>query len=168
MLPSVRYSKKQRRRLPDADTDQSRTVIRQLLELIGDPEAQRSYELDVPIADVPAELVCMWFDEHDHPDSAWFFEAFTDDERAVLAAFDQFHQLRLDALPTTSRIEELQRSKEWGEIMDQANATLIQLGGSTKGETNRPDHSPPGALSSARLREITGISERPYSSMWPP
>ena len=35
------------------------------LELLASPELQARYERDVEIADVPAELVCVWFDDLD-------------------------------------------------------------------------------------------------------
>lgn len=40
-----------------------RESLLQTLTLLGDFEAQMKYVVDVPIADVPAELICMWFDD---------------------------------------------------------------------------------------------------------
>lgn len=70
----------------------------ELLELISDPIAQRSYEFDVSIADVPAELVSMWFDDLYHPKMPWFSEAFSDHELTKLASFHNFYSDRLQLI----------------------------------------------------------------------
>lgn len=114
--------------MSDADADQTRRSIHELLVLIGDRDAQRAYERDVPIANVPAELICMWFDDHFQPGSGWFVSAFSNDELAELAAFNDFYRARTDKLPTSGGIDVLQKAREWDEIVDRARATLTRLG----------------------------------------
>jgi hypothetical protein len=112
----------------DTDADQTRRSIHELLVLIGDRDAQRAYERDVPIANVPAELICMWFEDHYHPAAGWFVSAFSADELAELAAFNDFYRARTDNLPTSGGIDVLQKAREWGEIVNRARATLVRLG----------------------------------------
>lgn len=43
-----------------------------LLRLLSSDQEQLNYQTDIPIAAVPAELVCVWFDDQYHPDDAYF------------------------------------------------------------------------------------------------
>lgn len=106
---------------------QSRSLFRRLLELIGDLDQQRQYKRDVPIANVPAELICMWFDDHYRPDQAWFPEAFSSRERLTLADFSAFYEERLSMLPTQEGIKTLQATPEWAEIREKARLALAEL-----------------------------------------
>jgi hypothetical protein len=47
-----------------------RAEVLRHLELLASVELQARYEGDVKIANVPAELVCVWFDDLDLPASA--------------------------------------------------------------------------------------------------
>jgi hypothetical protein len=47
-----------------------RAAVLDHLELLSSLELQAKYERDVTVADVPAELVCGWFDDLDLPASA--------------------------------------------------------------------------------------------------
>lgn len=114
--------------MSDSGADKTRRIVRELLILISDRDAQRAYERDVPIANVPAELICMWFDDLYHPASDWFVSAFSDDELADLATFNDFYGARTGDLPTSGGIDVLQNAREWDEIVDQARATLVRLG----------------------------------------
>lgn len=106
---------------------QARGVIKGLLALLSDRDEQRKYERDVAIANVPAELVCMWFDDHYHPSSAWFLDAFSDRERIELAAFSRFYEERLPRLPQDQGIEALHAAPEWLEIGERARLTLESI-----------------------------------------
>jgi hypothetical protein len=48
-----------------------------LMRMLASKNEQLAYERDVPIANVPAELVCMWFDDFYHPEAGLFLEAFS-------------------------------------------------------------------------------------------
>ena len=103
---------------------EGREFLRELLSLISSTEGQRQYEQEVPIANVPAELVCMWFDDHYHPESEWFRARFSHDEQSTLAEFSHFYKARLDLLPDTANVEELQKSECWHQIMEKAARTV--------------------------------------------
>jgi len=102
-----------------------RESIVETLKIIASKRAQIEYEKNVPIADVHAELVCMWFDDLYHPKADLFLKSFSEEERAVLAKFNAFYEARLDSLPKT--LKELHRTSEWNEVCEKANEVLTEL-----------------------------------------
>ena len=102
-------------------------LFRELLGLLADFAAQQDYARQVPIANVPAELICMWFDDHYHPDSEWFAQAFSGEERVALAEFDRFYKASLPHLPVDAGIEVLQASETWVEVSEMALRTRDAL-----------------------------------------
>ena len=104
----------------------------EVLRLIADPEAQRAYERDVPIANVPAELACMWFDDLDADGPS---DNLAPSDASRMKAFTAFYGSRVDDLPTDGGVAALHSSAVWREIMTEAQATLDDLGGGT---SNRP------------------------------
>jgi hypothetical protein len=62
------------------------------LRLLASPSEQRKYKEDVPIADVPGELIC-GFDDFYHPKNKEFLDSFTENELRDLAEI--FGLLRL-------------------------------------------------------------------------
>ena len=104
----------------------------EILRLIADPEAQRRYERDVPIANVPAELACMWFDDLD---AAWPAGNLTPSDALRLNAFTALYDSRVEDLPTGGGVAALHASARWREVMDEAKAVLDDLGG---GASNKP------------------------------
>ena len=113
--------------MEESDRERIRGQIFDLLALIGDPEAQRSYERCVPIADVPSELVCMWFDSTYRPELPNFSPSFSKEELKVLSEFNEFYDARVDALPCRCELEELQGAPEWPAIMERAKDALKRL-----------------------------------------
>ena len=111
----------------DTDRSTTRRLFRNLLELLSDPDAQLEYEQEVPIANVPAELVEMWFSDHYHPQASWFAESFSAEERAALAGFNGFYSSLVDTLPLDSGVRVLQASEAWPRIMERAAHTLARL-----------------------------------------
>lgn len=109
------------------DEADSRSVIRELLALLADPAAQREYEVEVPIANVPAELVFMWFDDHYHPDSSWFIEAFSPGERERLADFNRVFDGVFQSLPTNGGVFALQSTPQWNTVCRAAAEALAAL-----------------------------------------
>jgi len=109
----------------------TRTRLRDLLALISDCEAQREYERNVPIANVPAELVCMWFDDLYHPNPEWITRGFSARELELLAEFDKFYEARHSLLPTDGGVVKLQQSREWIETSQKAKEILSELGWAT-------------------------------------
>ena len=106
-----------------------RNTVLGLLRLLGDPEAQLAYERNVPIADVPAELFCMWFDDQYHPATELFRAAFCSGERAILAAFHERFEVVADSLPRDlGRVADLHEHSGWQTLMLDAVDTLKSLG----------------------------------------
>jgi hypothetical protein len=107
-----------------------RSSIHQHLEFLADAEAQREYERDVPIADVPAELVCGWFDDCYHPESPAFQAAFTPQQRAVLAEFDDEFRAAIAELPEPlPRLSDLQPHHAWSRVNSAAARALRGVSG---------------------------------------
>ncbi len=105
-----------------------RPVIEELLELLSSSEQQLQYEADVPVAFIPDELVCMWFDDHYHPEDAFFRSCFTPDELEALAAFDSLYRREVDTLPEPIRgISTWHACKGWSRINAAAAAALARL-----------------------------------------
>jgi hypothetical protein len=99
-----------------------RTRVTEELELLGSDFAQLRYEQNVPIANVPAELVCGWFDDLYHPQAVEFQRAFSSAELTALADFSTFFEARIANLPRTAA--ELVLQPRWKEIMRRARYTL--------------------------------------------
>ena len=103
------------------------TVAIEILELIASYDAQREYEKNVPIADVPAELVCMWFDDF-YFRTPQFEKDFTEEELDALSDFNTFYDVRVESLPdSTEGLEKLQQNNYWKEISKRAASTLLNL-----------------------------------------
>ena len=98
-----------------------RSCIKGVLELIASKEKQIKYEQFVPIADVPAELICMWFDDNYHPDSWQCKQAFSAKEQQILGSFNDYYNSRCDKLPKS--LVKLHADRLWSEIMLEAKKT---------------------------------------------
>ena len=107
------------------DSQQTRQVFRELLQLLSSKEEQQQYQVVVPIANVPAELLSQWFDDHYHPKTDWFREAFTSKERDILKEFNDFYDARTRKLPDT--LAELLEDPVWSEIVAKAKQTLKSI-----------------------------------------
>ena len=105
-----------------------------LVQLLASKEKQLAYECDYPIADVPVELVCMWFDDLYHPQWDLFVDAFSHKERVRLARFHTFYDLRVERLPDT--LAEMHDSDVWNEVMTEAQQVLEDLGWATSGQSS--------------------------------
>lgn len=103
-----------------------RVNVINVLQLIADLDAQKEYERTVPIADVPSELQCQWFDDSFHPDHLPFRSSFFPEEWEVLMEFHNCYDLRSKRLPDT--LEEMHVSSAWLEVVNKANWVLDKLG----------------------------------------
>ena len=104
-----------------------RQSILETLELLSALDQQMEYEKNVSIADVPAELVCIWFDDLYHPDTDLFRQSFTEEEAGILREFNNFYAARKNSLPHAHDVNELHQSAVWIEIVDIAGLALLQL-----------------------------------------
>ena len=102
--------------------------FRGLLQLLASPVDQRQYAEDVPIADVPAELVCMRFDDIYHPNAGFFRDPFSDEEQAILTRFNAFYDTEVKGYPSTHEIAVLQASESWRVVTAASADTLSALG----------------------------------------
>ncbi len=97
----------------------------EILELLSSLDAQREYEKNVPTADLPAELNCIWFNDFFHPDAG--FEAqFSSQEMTALQEFHHFFLDRSSRLPESS-LAALHESPSWLEVVAKAKVTLEAL-----------------------------------------
>jgi len=114
-----------------ADKQHYRKQIIDYLELVASKKAQLEYQISVPVADVPAELFCMWFDDlytpADDPsiynpgvfeEGVREFEScFSTEEIEALKKFHEHFESVADAIPPNLRLEELQTNRLWREVM---------------------------------------------------
>jgi len=90
-----------------------------LLKTIASPAMQKGYEVNVPVANVPDELVCQWFDDF-HPETELFKNSFNDSEINELTKFTEFYDSRVKAIPNDGGVAKLQTNKEWLEVQSYA------------------------------------------------
>ena len=96
----------------------------ELLELLSSLDAQSEYQKNVPIANVPAELLCMWFDDFYHLTDEFKVD-FTKSELMMLSSFHSFFEDSINKLPDSSKgLEALQSSSVWLEVTEKAKAAL--------------------------------------------
>jgi len=99
----------------------------EILELISSFAAQVEYERNVPIANVPAEMLCMWFDDYYHV-TPKFKESFSAEELTTLEQFNSFFDSRTSKLPSDKLgLNALQNSPVWKEISVEAKQTLNKI-----------------------------------------
>jgi len=98
-----------------------------LLKTISSPKMQMEYENNVPIANVPAELVCMWFDDF-HPETELFKSSFSSNEIKELAKFTEFYDARVEEIPDDGSVSKLQTNREWIEVQSFANEIISKYG----------------------------------------
>jgi hypothetical protein len=96
-----------------------------LLDLLGSTDAQLEYQKKVPIADVPSELICMWFDDLYHPETDLHRQSFSPEEQLILADFNAFYDMRVERLH--GPIEELIKLPEWMEVCRMARETAERI-----------------------------------------
>jgi len=105
-----------------------RERIVEALQLAASAEMQVAYGTRVPIANVPAEVFCMW-EDHYVPDSPWFERAFTADERDALAAYEVTCSAIARRVPDHVHLAAFQASREWRDLADAAAHALAALKG---------------------------------------
>lgn len=97
-----------------------RTAILEQISLFARASAQIQYETDVPIGDVPAELISGFCDDSFHPKNQTFLDAFNEDEIKDLATlFGLLHLVsrRINEIDIY-RVVDLQKLAEWRAVMN--------------------------------------------------
>jgi hypothetical protein len=108
-----------------------RNNIFDLLKLISSSQRQFDYENKVPVANVPAELICMWFDDLYQPTSDLFLRSFNENEVADLSQFNEFFNARVNAISMNNGVLGLQNDSNWLEVQFYASALLKKYDDST-------------------------------------
>ena len=113
--------------LDSADLASRRKAI-ELLALLASADQQLSYERDVPIADVPAELLCMWFDDFYDAKRIGSDFAFNEADRAALARFHHVFDERANRLPPSNgTVRTWLENSVWNEIMQEAARAIDEF-----------------------------------------
>jgi len=92
-----------------------RKAIIQQIELLSNPSDQVQYEKDVPIPNVPAELICVFCDDLYHPKSDALQSQFTQEELEGLERL--FRVLDEAAKIEVSGVRELILTREWQNVI---------------------------------------------------
>ena len=102
-----------------------RNRIIEYLELASDFDKQIKYKDEVPIAHVPAELICMWEDSV-HKEDAAFYSApiFSREEQKAIWAYHEIWAKIADVMNDKLDISELQKTKPWNEMRLAAQGAL--------------------------------------------
>jgi hypothetical protein len=103
----------------------ARNRIIEYLELASSFERQREYEVNVPIAHVPSEVICQWEDWVDEDRFEWYGPPVF--SRAEAEAMKRFHatwDLAADRVDGWPRLEEVQGLPEWVQLRDAAAEVL--------------------------------------------
>ena len=99
------------------------------LNLLASRQQQVGYKSDVPIADVPAELVCGWFDDLYHPNEPAFLAAFSQEERAALAEFHAVFETAMSTLEgSLESLQSLHSNRAWTTVVEAAGRALHEMG----------------------------------------
>jgi len=101
-----------------------RKSIIDFIRLISSSDEQFEYENNVPIANVPSELICMWFDDLYHPNSELFLNSFSAKESEDLSLFNEVYDSRVKNIPSSDGVKGLQENHSWLEVQSHANALL--------------------------------------------
>ncbi|TQV76099.1 hypothetical protein [Denitrobaculum tricleocarpae] len=99
-----------------------RVAVIEEIRVLASASLQSKYEIDVPIADVPAELICGFCDDLYHPKSKTFLDAFTEDEIKQLAVLYGLLYLVSETVNRSHplKIADLQKLPEWRAVMSYA------------------------------------------------
>lgn len=97
----------------------------EMIELLSLPSQQLAYEKNVPIADVPAELICGFCNDLYHPKSEAFIAAFSESELKSMAHL--YGLLSEVAKSTVHSVSDLQKTPEWRLVVALANKMLVHF-----------------------------------------
>ena len=111
------------------ESKQYRIRVLEEIELLASPSEQMKYEHDVPIADVPAELICGFVDDLYHPKSELFLNAFTGQELKSLAELYGKICIASDAFTKHNchSVNDIQKLKEWRSVIAFSKDLIAEL-----------------------------------------
>ena len=101
------------------DVQKCRQQVIEHVALLASASEQIRYEREVPIADVPAELVSCFCDDLFHPKQALFVDAFTEQELKSLAELYGMLCIACKAIEEHDchQVTELQKIPAWRSVM---------------------------------------------------
>ncbi len=104
----------------DENSKAIRAAVLEHIVLLAHASQQTKYENDVPIADVPAELICGFCNDLFHPKSSTFLGAFVEDEIKDLAVLYGLLHLASEAINASPvrTVADLQKRAEWRKVMN--------------------------------------------------
>ena len=109
------------------DSSSIRDGIIEALRLAASAEKQQRYAADVSIADVPAEVFCIWQDQY-VPDSPCLKQQFDAHEVDALASYAATCSHIARQLPDHLCVPAFQARDEWQDLASAARETLAALG----------------------------------------
>jgi hypothetical protein len=105
----------------------SKNIRNQILEalfLVSSKEMVLSYQIKVPIADVSAEIFCLWEDSYD-PNGDIFKMGFVKKELEALSKFNHaFEEVCRSSPDNLPLIDEVVQTSYWRKYSDAARAAL--------------------------------------------
>lgn len=106
-----------------------RERVLEAIEGFASPSDQLKYERDVPVANVPAELICGFVDDLYHPKSELFLDAFTEQELKSLA--ELYGMLCIVSRTITEldscSVHDIQKVPEWRAVITFAKDLIVEL-----------------------------------------
>lgn len=112
-----------------------RECLIDVISTLASGEALLEYESSVPIAYVPDEIICQFFDDHYHPKSPEFIAEFTENELKEIGIFSGFLQIGSDAVDEAGSpgVAACLKLPDWRRMMRRAKM-LVTLLGTKQGE----------------------------------
>ena len=105
-----------------------RQIAIEQLKMLASETEQLAYQRNVPHIDITSELVCGWFDDFYHPNSAQFRACFTETELLALAEFNAVFESHRTVLPKSNgTVASWLASSSWREVMSAASQTLHHI-----------------------------------------
>ena len=113
----------------DSDTKAYRKRVVDMVRLISSPADQTDYQRDIPIADVPGELVSGFVDDLYHPKSRLFLDAFSENELRSLAELYGMICISAKAFSRLGchSVADIQKVPEWRSVMAFAQTLVTEL-----------------------------------------
>jgi hypothetical protein len=111
------------------ESNNFRAQVEEWVVLLSSASQQVQYERDVPIADVPAELVCRFVDDLFHPKGDLFLAAFS--EREIKGLAELYGMIRIASKAFRAEnchsVADIQKVPEWRAVMAFAKDLAVEL-----------------------------------------
>ena len=100
-----------------------RDQLKDCLDTLGSSAELLEYERNVPIAYIPHEVACQYFDDFYHPKASGFLEAFSEEEIKQIGVLSGYLHIALQAVNLQGHptMEEVLKIPEWRSMMMRAS-----------------------------------------------